>query len=256
MSDPEIKSPSGAAQPDGPLTAEPLSDPTEEVLESPTERADPDQLSGGSKERTAPETSQPTMTEAPLKTEIPAPTAQPFCSQQSEIRDPAEPLPARMLNEFVYCPRLFYYEHVEGIFVDNADTVRGAAVHARVDKGTGALPVAQSTKTNAKADESGDDGEGEGSKPRAENEKIHSRSVTLGSERLGVIAKLDLVEMRAAGEEDCPELLSRLDVCPVDYKAGAPREGEDGNELWPTRVLEPTKSVYLSQVFQAAFWII
>ncbi len=21
-------------------------------------------------------------------------------------------LPARMLNEFVYCPRLFYYEHV------------------------------------------------------------------------------------------------------------------------------------------------
>ena len=23
-------------------------------------------------------------------------------------------LPARMLNEFVYCPRLFYYEWVEG----------------------------------------------------------------------------------------------------------------------------------------------
>ena len=68
----------------------------------------------------------------------------------------------------------------------------------------------------------------------AENEKIHSRSITLGSERLGVIAKLDLVEMRAPGEEDCPELLSRLDVCPVDYKAGAPREGDGGNELWPT----------------------
>ena len=144
----------------------------------------------------------------------------------------AEPLPARMLNEFVYCPRLFYYEHVEGVFVDNADTVRGAAVHARVDKGTGALPAAQTVKANAESDESDGDREGEGS--RTENEKIHSRSVTLGSERLGVIAKLDLVEMRAAGEEDCPELLSRLDVCPVDYKAGAPREGEDGNELWPT----------------------
>ena len=26
-------------------------------------------------------------------------------------------LSARMLNEFVYCPRLFYYEHVEGVFV-------------------------------------------------------------------------------------------------------------------------------------------
>ena len=158
----------------------------------------------------------------------------------TEIEEPpkgataAEPLPARMLNEFVYCPRLFYYEHVEGVFVDNADTVRGAAVHARVDKGTGALPAAQSAKTNAESDESDSDREGEDSKPRIENEKIHSRSVTLGSERLGVIAKLDLVEMRAAGEEDCPELLSRLDVCPVDYKAGAPREGEDGNELWPT----------------------
>jgi CRISPR-associated protein Cas1 len=154
--------------------------------------------------------------------------------EPSQIGLASEPMPARMLNEFVYCPRLFYYEHVEGVFVDNADTVRGAAVHARVDKGTGALPAAQSEKTDAQASEAGDGGEGEGSKPRPENEKIHSRSVTLGSERLGVIAKLDLVEMRATGEEDCPELLSRLDVCPVDCKAGAPREGEDGNELWPT----------------------
>ena len=32
-----------------------------------------------------------------------------------------EPLPVRMLNEFVYCPRLFYYEHVEGVFLHNAD---------------------------------------------------------------------------------------------------------------------------------------
>ena len=68
-----------------------------------------------------------------------------------------------MLNEFVYCPRLFYYEHVEGVFVDNADTVRGAAVHARVDKGTGALPAAQTVKANAESDESDGDREGEGS---------------------------------------------------------------------------------------------
>lgn len=26
-------------------------------------------------------------------------------------------IPAGMLNEFVYCPRLFYYEFVEGVFV-------------------------------------------------------------------------------------------------------------------------------------------
>ena len=52
------------------------------------------------------------------------------------------PIPARMLNEFVYCERLFYYEFVEGVFVESADTLRGGALHARVDSGTGALPKA------------------------------------------------------------------------------------------------------------------
>ena len=37
---------------------------------------------------------------------------------------PPESLPARMLNEFVYCPRLFYYEHVEGVFVESAEIGR------------------------------------------------------------------------------------------------------------------------------------
>ena len=46
-----------------------------------------------------------------------------------------------MLNKFVYCPRLFYYEHVEGVFVHNADTTRGAAAHERVDSGSGSLPL-------------------------------------------------------------------------------------------------------------------
>ena len=39
-----------------------------------------------------------------------------------------QPLPARMLNEFVYCPRLFYYEFVEGVFVESADTLRGELI--------------------------------------------------------------------------------------------------------------------------------
>ena len=34
-------------------------------------------------------------------------------------------LPARMLNEFVYCPRLFFYEWVEGVFRHSNDTVDG-----------------------------------------------------------------------------------------------------------------------------------
>jgi hypothetical protein len=32
-----------------------------------------------------------------------------------------------MLNQLVYCPRLFYYEHVKGVFIHNTDTRCGAA---------------------------------------------------------------------------------------------------------------------------------
>lgn len=167
----------------------------------------------------------------------------PISSAPLAIRDvpsafSGEPLPARMLNEFVYCPRLFYYEFVEGVFVHNADTLRGAAVHARVDTGSGAMPAAKAHKA-----------ESEIPKPdETEPEIIHSRSVSLGSERLGVTAKIDLVEIRAlpeaAGAEsgisnvksqipsESPDLFSQLEVCPVDYKAGAPREGDDGKEIW------------------------
>ena len=49
-------------------------------------------------------------------------------------------LPARMLNEFTYCPRLFYYEHVERIFVHNKETVEGAIGHKRVDGQPEGLP--------------------------------------------------------------------------------------------------------------------
>ena len=39
-------------------------------------------------------------------------------------------LPARMVNEFVYCPRLFFYEWVEGVFRESADTVEGSVQHS------------------------------------------------------------------------------------------------------------------------------
>lgn len=175
----------------------------------------------------------------------------------------AEPqqIPARMMNEFVYCPRLFYYEFVEGVFVESADTLRGSALHDRVDSGTGAMPAAKS-KTAGKSKvespeaqvETGDTagatgatqgGEGESQVPDQksdmENETIHSRSVQMGSERLGVIAKMDLVEARAARANDADEdLFSVLEVCPVDYKAGAPKEGAEAKsepdrpQLWDT----------------------
>src|SRR5690606_26025281 len=66
-------------------------------------------------------------------------------------------------------------------------------------------------------------------------EIIHSRSVSLSSERLGVTAKLDLVEVHTNGNSNGDrDLFSPLQVCPVDYKVGSPRESEDGKELWDT----------------------
>src|ERR1700739_4799803 len=83
-------------------------------------------------------------------------------------------LPARMVNEFVYCPRLFFYEWVDGVFRESADTIEGAAQHKRVDARATALPAASAATES--------------------DEKLHARSVTLSSERLRVIATLDLVE--------------------------------------------------------------
>ena len=139
-------------------------------------------------------------------------------------------LPARMLNEFVYCPRLFYYEHVEGIFVESADTIRGSAIHKRVDSGSGALP-APATLSQSATETNG----GPSNAEAGEASTIHSRSVTLGSERLGVIAKLDLVEIDGFKEDRgaSTQEIARA-VVPVDYKLGRPREGAEANELWPT----------------------
>jgi CRISP-associated protein Cas1 len=120
-----------------------------------------------------------------------------------------------MLNEFVYCSRLFYYEFVEGVFVHNADTVRGAAAHQRVDAGNGALPP--STEGPAKSEP---------------DETIHSRSVMLGSAKYGITCKMDLVETAP----DPGDLFNRLQACPVEYKVGPPRVGEDGIQIWmPTK---------------------
>ena len=98
-------------------------------------------------------------------------------------------LPARMVNEFAYCPRLAYFEWVDGEFADNAETTEGRFHHRRVDQ----APVRKSRQPeNQEAGES----------------TIHQRSVWLSSERLGVTAKIDLVE----GEGQA--------VVPVDYKRG------------------------------------
>lgn len=111
-----------------------------------------------------------------------------------------EYLPARMVNEYVYCPRLFFYEWVEGVFRESADTVGGSAEHKRVDQEGKGLPPAEVLA----------------------EEGLRTRAITLSSELLRVIAKLDLVDAEGGR------------VTPVDYKHGRPREGEGGGlEAWP-----------------------
>jgi len=112
-------------------------------------------------------------------------------------------LPARMLNEYVYCPRLFYYEWVEGVFAHNRETVEGELRHTKLDQGKGELAPATELPVE---------------------DKLHSRSVSLASHAHGLIAKLDLIEAADGA------------VTPVDYKRGAPREDRETGELaaWDT----------------------
>ncbi len=105
-------------------------------------------------------------------------------------------LPARMVNEFAYCPRLAYFEWVDGVFADNADTVEGRFYHRQVDR-----EPARPTRRSADGEE--------------QETVVHQRSVWLSSERLGVTAKIDLVEGDVPSPDGQPQV-----VIPVDYKRG------------------------------------
>jgi CRISP-associated protein Cas1 len=43
-------------------------------------------------------------------------------------------VPARMINEALYCERLLYLEWAQGEFADNAFTVEGRVAHKRADQ--------------------------------------------------------------------------------------------------------------------------
>ena len=110
-------------------------------------------------------------------------------------------IPARMVNEYVYCPRLAYLEWVQGEWAASADTVQGSARHRRVDHPGGTLP-----------------------EPDQAVERLHARSVELESTALGLVAKMDLIEGDGADG-----------VIPVDYKRGKRPHVEHGAYL-PERV--------------------
>lgn len=134
----------------------------------------------------------------------PAPPGSPAAADQPTLPLDAPPLPpgtpllpARMINEYVYCPRLAYLEWVQGEWADSADTVEGRHVHRRVDKRSGKPPSPADSAGKA-ADGADDD----------ETARIHVRSLELSSERLGLVAKLDLAEFEGRR------------AVPVDYKRG------------------------------------
>lgn len=93
-------------------------------------------------------------------------------------------IPARMLNQFVYCPRLCYIEWVQGQFIDNAFTMEGNFQHRRVDEEKGEIPE-EIVEIKKKA-----------------------TSVLLSSEKSSLIAKMDLLHVE--GEK----------ALPVEYKRG------------------------------------
>jgi len=118
---------------------------------------------------------------------------------QLEFHLPAPPatgdtplVPARMVNEFVYCPRLAYLMWTQGEWSETSDTVEGKRIHGRVDRPGAPLPAPEALDT--------------GEIPAGG--RIVSRSLTLSSATLGVIAKLDIAEAEDGA------------VTPVDYKRG------------------------------------
>ena len=134
------------------------------------------------------------------------------CSEVDSGTDVPDLIPARMLNEFAYCPRLAYLEWVQGEFADNLETLEGRFGHRRVDKPS----AADVPRPNA-----AEDGDGQSEEESQKPEVIHSRSLVLSAPEEGLVAKMDLVDISSA------------EAIPVDYKRG---RVPDGGAWEPERV--------------------
>ncbi|CAN5772829.1 CRISPR-associated endonuclease Cas1 [soil metagenome] len=112
--------------------------------------------------------------------------------------DPPPLVPARMINEALYCERLMVLEWVQGEFAHNVFTLEGTSLHARADAPGGRLPD-----------------------PKAEDPRPYqARAVSLSSERLGITAKIDIVEGEESGV-----------AVPIEYKRGRAPDLPEGAYL-------------------------
>ena len=93
---------------------------------------------------------------------------------------PEPVIPISAIEHFVYCPRQCALIHCDGVWSDNAHTVRGTRAHRRVD----------------------------GGQHRMERGRRVLRGIPLWSESLGLSGRADVVEMDGDA------------VRPVEYKSG------------------------------------
>jgi CRISPR-associated protein Cas1 len=105
-------------------------------------------------------------------------------------------IPVRALNQVTYCRRLYYLEYVEAVMPLNEHVEDGLFQHRRVDD-----PDLQH-------------------RTRKEGEALHTRSVQISSERLGITGKLDLIEEKNGA------------VYPIEYKRGCGPPGGNGLPLF------------------------
>lgn len=120
-------------------------------------------------------------------------------------------VPARMVNEWAYCPRLAWLEWIDGEWADSADTVHGRQVHARVDAGDETLPGPDEMPTE---------------------DKVVARAVMLSAPAERLIARMDLIE--SDGER----------LRPVDYKRSRAPDHPAGAWL-PERVQVAAQALVL-----------
>jgi CRISPR-associated protein Cas1 len=143
-------------------------------------------------------------TDTPSARAKPLPLRLPLAPPLPSELSPPTLAPARMINEVLYCERLMYLEFVQGEWADNAFTADGQAVHRKVNEEGKPLRPAPDGEAEV---------EGEEERPYV------ARSVWLSSERLGITAKLDLVEVEGG------------QVVPVEYKRGKRPDTPEGAYL-------------------------
>jgi len=111
-----------------------------------------------------------------------APIPKAAATTEEERGDPFDPVPLSALQHWCYCPRQCGLIHLEQVFEENVHTLRGRAVHARVD--APGVEIRSGLRVE--------------------------RALPVFSDRLGLVGRADTVEFESDGTP-----------FPVEYKHGS-----------------------------------